>query len=106
MQSTGANQNHRRTERTGTIMKNSSIECEIIEITALMKEPESNYIKEVNIAFWGSCRPMYFAYVKNITTGERIEAGLTNEERKVLLEKLNGAMNKVRGKERSDDRER
>ena len=49
---------------------------------------------------------MYYASVKNVTTGERTEAGLTNEERKVLLEKLNGAMEKVRGKERSDDRER
>ena len=87
-------------------MENNNIECEIIEITALMKEPESNYIKEVNIAFWGSCRPMYHASVKNVTTGERTEAGLTDEERKVLLEKLNGAMEKVRGKERSDDRER
>ena len=87
-------------------MENNNIECEIIEITALMKEPESNYIKEVNIAFWGSCRPQYYAYVKNVTTGERAEAGLTNEERRVLLEKLNGAMEKVRGKERSDDRER
>ena len=87
-------------------MENNNIECEIIEITALMKEPESNYIKEVNIAFWGSCRPMYYVSVKNVTTGERTEAGLTNEERKVLLEKLNGAMEKVRGKERSDDRER
>ena len=76
------------------------------DLTLTMKEPESNYIKEVNIAFWGSCRPMYYASVKNVTTGERTEAGLTNEERKVLLEKLNGAMEKVRGKERSDDRER
>ena len=87
-------------------MENNNIECEIIEITALMKEPESNYIKEVNIAFWGSCRPLYYTSVKNVTTGERTEAGLTNEERRVLLEKLNGAMEKVRGKERSDDRER
>ena len=87
-------------------MENNNIECEIIEITALMKEPESNYIKEVNIAFWGSCRPMYYASVKHVTTGERAEAGLTDEERRVLLEKLNGAMEKVRGKERSDDWER
>jgi hypothetical protein len=28
-------------------MENNNIECEIIEITVLIKEPESNYIKAV-----------------------------------------------------------
>ena len=69
-------------------MTNEKTECEVIEVTALMRGEDKNHIKEVSVAFWGSNEASCFVYQKNIHTGKRLETHLTEEERNVLMEKL------------------
>lgn len=69
-------------------MTNEKIQCEIIEVTALMKGEDKNHIKEVYVAFWGSNEASCFVYQKNIYTEKRVQTHLTEEERSVLMERL------------------
>ena len=69
-------------------MTNEKTQCEVIEVTALIKGEDKNYIKEVYVAFWGSNEASCFVYQKNIHTEKRVQTHLTEEGRSVLMEKL------------------
>lgn len=69
-------------------MTNENVQCEVIEVTALIKGEDKNHIKEVCVAFWGSNEASCFVYQKNIHTEKRVQTHLTEEERSVLMERL------------------
>lgn len=95
-------------------MTNEKIQCVVVEVTALMKGEDKNYIKEVCVAFWGSNEASCFVYQKNINTEQRVQTHLTEEEKSVLMERLatvdteiisratGRAVNKVRTAEREE----